>query len=82
MTIDVVNSENKKVGSVDLKDELFGKRVKSDLIWEAVVHEQPDALPGRHPVADQKRRDPLDLAAEFGVGEGMSRAHVGDRGAR
>ena len=37
MTIDVVNSENKKVGSVELKDEVFGGRVKADLIHESVV---------------------------------------------
>src|SRR5919202_4552991 len=38
MTVDVVNAENKKVGSVDLSDEVFGGRVKTDLIWASVVH--------------------------------------------
>jgi large subunit ribosomal protein L4 len=37
MTIDVVNAENKKVGSVEFKDEVFGGRVKTDLIHESVV---------------------------------------------
>ncbi len=37
MTIDVVNAENKKVGSVTLSDEVFGGRVKTDLIHESVV---------------------------------------------
>ncbi len=37
MTIDVVNAENKKVGSVTLNDEVFGGRVKTDLIHESVV---------------------------------------------
>jgi len=37
MTVDVVNAENKKVGSVDLSDEVFGGRVKTDLIHESVV---------------------------------------------
>src|ERR1035437_3171869 len=39
MQLDVVNSENKKVGSLDVKDEIFGGRVNTDLIWESVVHE-------------------------------------------
>ena len=34
MQIDVVNSENKKIGSVDLSDAVFGGRVKTDLIHE------------------------------------------------
>ncbi|HVW05590.1 MAG TPA: 50S ribosomal protein L4 [Vicinamibacterales bacterium] len=37
MTVDVVNGENKKVGSVDLKDAVFAGPVKQDLIWESVV---------------------------------------------
>ena len=42
MTVDVVNTKNQKVGSVDLNDALFGKRVHADLIWESVVHEQAE----------------------------------------
>ena len=37
MKIDVVNSNKESVGSLDLNDEIFGGRVKTDLIWEAVV---------------------------------------------
>ena len=37
MQLDVVNSENEKVGSVDLRDEVFGGRVNTDLMWESVV---------------------------------------------
>src|SRR2546428_12645018 len=48
MTFDVVNSENKKVGSVDVKDDLFGGRVNTDLIWESVVHENAAARRGTH----------------------------------
>lgn len=46
MTVDVVNAKNEKVGSVDLKDELFGKKVHTDLIWESVVHEQAEKRRG------------------------------------
>src|SRR5437867_10465742 len=38
MQLPVVNSENEKVGAVDVRDDVFGGKVKTDLIWEAVVH--------------------------------------------
>ena len=48
MKIDVVNSENKKVGSVELKDEVFGGRVKTDLIHESVVRQNAAERRGTH----------------------------------
>ena len=48
MTIDVVNAENKKVGSVELKDEVFGGRVKTDLIHESVVRQNAAERRGTH----------------------------------
>jgi len=48
MKIDVVNSNKETVGSLDLKDEVFGGRVKTDLIWEAVVHENASERRGTH----------------------------------
>src|SRR3954469_20663727 len=48
MTLDVVNSENQKVGTVDLRDEVFGGRVKTDLIWESVVRENDSRRRGTH----------------------------------
>ena len=48
MTIDVVNAENKKVGSVDLNDEVFGGRVKTDLIHESVVRANAAERRGTH----------------------------------
>ena len=48
MTVDVVNSENKKVGSLDLRDEVFGGRVKTDLIHESVVHANAAERRGTH----------------------------------
>ena len=33
MTVDVVNAQNEKIGSVELRDELFGGRIKTDLRW-------------------------------------------------
>ncbi len=48
MRIDVYNANKETVGSFDLKDEVFGGRVKTDLIWEAVVQENAAARRGTH----------------------------------
>src|SRR6187455_3528766 len=48
MKIDVVNAENKKVGSVDLNDDVFGGRVKTDLIHESVVRQNAAERRGTH----------------------------------
>ena len=48
MQLDVVNSENKKVGAVDVRDDVFGGKVKTDLIWESVVHTNAAQRRGTH----------------------------------
>src|SRR3954453_10107671 len=48
MKIDIVNTNKETVGSLDLKDEIFGGRVKTDLIWEAVVQENAAERRGTH----------------------------------
>ncbi len=48
MTVDVVNSENEKVGSLDLRDDVFGGRVKTDLIHESVVRANAAERRGTH----------------------------------
>jgi large subunit ribosomal protein L4 len=48
MQFDVVNSENQKVGSVDVRDEVFGGRVNADLVWESVVRENAAGRRGTH----------------------------------
>jgi large subunit ribosomal protein L4 len=48
MKLNVVNAQNEKVGAIELADEIFGGRVKTDLIWEAVVHEQAASRRGTH----------------------------------
>jgi large subunit ribosomal protein L4 len=76
MTVDVVDAENKKVGSVDLSDEVFGGRVKTDLIHESVVRANAAERRGTH--ATKTR------AAVSGSGKkpwrqkGTGRARVGE----
>jgi large subunit ribosomal protein L4 len=48
MQIDVVDSENRKVGSVELNDEAFGRRVNGAVIWESVVHSNAAERRGTH----------------------------------
>jgi large subunit ribosomal protein L4 len=48
MTVDVVNQQNEKVGSLDLSDELFGGRIKTDLIHESVVRANAAERRGTH----------------------------------
>src|SRR3979409_2809274 len=48
MQLDVVNNENKKVGTVDVNDEVFGGRINGDLMWESVVHANAADRSGTH----------------------------------
>jgi large subunit ribosomal protein L4 len=48
MQLDVVNSENKKIGAVDVSDDVFGGRVNVGLMWESVVHANAAARQGTH----------------------------------
>jgi large subunit ribosomal protein L4 len=55
MQLDIVNSQNEKVGSLDLNDEVFGGRVKVDLIWTSVVHQNASERRGTHATKNRAR---------------------------
>ena len=48
MTLDVVDSQNEKIGSLELSGEVFGGRVNTSVIWEAVVHQLACEHRGTH----------------------------------
>src|SRR5215208_7989825 len=48
MTVDVVNQQNEKVDSFDLSDEVFGGRVKTDLIHQSVIRSNAAERRGTH----------------------------------
>jgi large subunit ribosomal protein L4 len=48
MTVDVVNNQNQKVGSLDVSDDVFGGRIKVDLIHESVVRANAAERQGTH----------------------------------
>ena len=76
MKLDIVNANNDKVGDLELKDEIFGGRVKGDLIWQSVVQQNAAERRGTH--ATKTR------AAVSGSGKkpwrqkGTGRARVGE----
>lgn len=48
MTIDVVNGDREKVGSLELADEFMAGPVKTDLVWESVVRQNASERRGTH----------------------------------
>jgi large subunit ribosomal protein L4 len=76
MKVDVVNSENKKVGSLELNDDVFGGRVNKDLIWESVVHTNASERRGTH--ATKNRALVSGSGRKPWKQKGTGRARVGD----
>src|SRR6476660_3076966 len=76
MKIDVVNSKKETVGSVDLKDDVFGGRIKTDLIWEAVVQENAAERRGTH--ATKNRANVSGSGKKPWRQKGTGRARVGE----
>jgi large subunit ribosomal protein L4 len=76
MQLDIVNGNNEKVGALELQDALFGGRVKSDLVWAAVVQQNAADRRGTHATKNR--------AAVSGSGKkpwrqkGTGRARVGE----
>jgi large subunit ribosomal protein L4 len=76
MKLNIVNANNEPVGSFDANDEIFGAKVKTDLIWEAVVQENAAERRGTHATKNR--------AAVSGSGKkpwrqkGTGRARVGE----
>ena len=48
MTLDVVDVRNEKIGSIEVSDEVFGRRVHRGIVWESVVHELASKRRGTH----------------------------------
>jgi large subunit ribosomal protein L4 len=48
MQLDVVNNQNEKVGALDVRDDVFGGRVNTELIWESVVRANAAKRRGTH----------------------------------
>src|SRR5687767_563702 len=76
MTVDVVNQQNEKIGSLDLRDEVFGGRVKVDLIHESVVRANAAERRGTH--ATKSRGMVSGTGKKPWRQKGTGRARVGE----
>jgi len=76
MTVDIVNQQNEKVGSLDLRDDVFGGRVKTDLIHESVVRANAADRRGTH--ATKSRGMVSGTGKKPWRQKGTGRAQVGD----
>jgi large subunit ribosomal protein L4 len=72
--IDVLNLEGKKVGSLDLADEVFGA-VNQDLLYEAVKHYRAGQHQGTH--ATKNRSEVSGAGKKLWRQKGTGRARVG-----
>ena len=48
MTLDIVNAQNEKIGALEVRDDLFAGRVKSDIVWQSVVRDNAADRRGTH----------------------------------
>ena len=76
MQIDVVNQQNEKVGSLDLREEVFGGRIKVNLIHESVVHANAADRRGTH--ATKTRAMVSGTGKKPWRQKGTGRAQVGE----
>jgi large subunit ribosomal protein L4 len=76
MQLDVVNNNNEKIGSVDVRDDVFGGRVNTDLIWESVVRTNAAKRRGTH--ATKNRALVSGSGKKPWRQKGTGRARVGD----
>src|SRR5579883_323361 len=73
-TIDVLDLSGKKVGSMDLAEEVFGA-VNEDLLWEAVKHYQAAQRAGTH--ATKNRKLVSGSGKKLWKQKGTGRARIG-----
>src|SRR5215211_464907 len=76
MTVDVVNQQNEKVGSLDLREDLFGGRIKTDLIHESVIRANAAERRGTH--ASKNRALVSGSGKKPWRQKGTGRARVGE----
>ncbi len=76
MTLDVVNGQNDRVGSIDLSDEVFGGPVDEGLVWESVVQQNAAERRGTH--ATKTRGEVRGTGRKPWRQKGTGRARVGE----
>lgn len=74
-TVDVIDLENNKVGSVELSDQVFAARVNEALLYQAVHHYQASRRAGTH--STKTRAEVSGSGRKPWRQKGTSRARVG-----
>ncbi len=74
-TIDVVNLNNEKVGTLDLNDAVFGVPINKDLLWESVRHQRAAERGGS--AKTKVRREVSGSGKKLWRQKGTGRARVG-----
>jgi large subunit ribosomal protein L4 len=74
-TVDIVDLNNEKVGSLDLADDVFGAEVNEALLYEAVRHYQAGARAGTHKT--KVRREVAGSGKKLWKQKGTGRARSG-----
>jgi large subunit ribosomal protein L4 len=74
-TVDIVDLNNEKVGSLDLADEVFGAEVNQALLYEAVRHYQAGERAGTHKT--KVRREVAGSGKKLWKQKGTGRARSG-----
>lgn len=73
-TIDILDLSGKKVGTLDLADEVFGA-INEDLLWEAIKHYRASQRAGTH--ATKNRKLVSGAGKKLWKQKGTGRARVG-----
>jgi large subunit ribosomal protein L4 len=76
MQLDVLNSNNQKIGAIDVSDDVFGAKVNAGLIWESVVRENAAARRGTHKT--KNRANVSGSGKKPWKQKGTGRARVGE----
>jgi large subunit ribosomal protein L4 len=74
-TVDIVDWNNQKVGSLDLSDEVFGAEVNQALLYEAVRHYQAGTRAGTHKT--KVRHEVAGSGKKLWKQKGTGRARMG-----
>ena len=75
MQLDVLDNQNHKIGAFDVRDDVFGGRVNTDLMWESVVHANAAERRGTH--ATKNRANVSGSGKKPWKQKGTGRARVG-----
>ena len=76
MTLNVVNDQNEKTGSLEVSDEVFGEKINIGLVWASVVHENAEDRRGTH--ATKTRGQVRGTGKKPWRQKGTGRARVGE----